>query len=240
MHKKVISIIGKVFLCVGILLLAIGGGIGIHRYNIVTNSTLVTGTITGIETWFETANVHTIHHDHGNVSTRQQRHIVFIEYEASGRVIQSTINWFSSNMRVGQSIEILVHNQDSHRVFPVGIIGWIAVIILSGLGITFGGLGASFLIWERRKRNLHEWLLRYGTPIWADVQGTEPNWSIQVNGRPATALVATHNNMRFVSGPLNNNDLIAVGGRIKVFLDPNDADKYTFDLKGESHRMPSP
>ena len=238
MHKKVTSIIGKIFLCVGVLLIAIGGGIGVHRSNTIANSTLVTARIIDISVGPGTNNMSLNHFEDGDLPQRQQHHRVAIEYEAHGITIQSFINWYSSNMRVGQSIDILVDNQDPYRVFSAGIIGWIPVIILAGLGILFGGLGAVFLIWEKRKRNLHEWLLRYGTPIWADVQGTEPNWSIQVNGRPATVLVATHNNMRFVSDPLNNNDLMALGEQVKVFIDPSNADKYTFDLKEESHRLP--
>ena len=115
---------------------------------------------------------------------------------------------------------------------------WIPVGILLGMAVIFGSLGAGFLIHERRKRRKFQYLLEYGVPIWANVLGTEDNWRIQVNNQPATVLVAMHGHMRFTSGPLDNNDLMHIGEHVKILLDPDNADRYVFDLHNESHLMP--
>ena len=50
--------------------------------------------------------------------------------------------------------------------------------------------------------------------------------------------MASYNNMRFVSGPVDNNDLAQIGEHVKVLIDPDDNNKYTFDFMNESHQMP--
>ena len=115
---------------------------------------------------------------------------------------------------------------------------WIFLVVMLPIVLTFGILGACFLLYHSRKMKRHQWLLEYGTAVWANVLGVEENWSIIVNGRPAKVLVASYNNMRFVSGPVDNNDLAQVGEHVKVLIDPDDNNKYTFDFMNESHRMP--
>jgi len=115
---------------------------------------------------------------------------------------------------------------------------WIPVIVLLPLALTFGSLGAIFLLYHAHKKRRHRWLLDFGTPVWANVLGFEDNWNIQVNGRPATVLVASYGNMQFVSGPLDNNDRMHIGEHVKVLLHPDNNNKYTFDFMNESNLIP--
>ena len=224
MHKRVLFILGVVFLSIGILLGVIGAAIGVHHVRRVANSDLVTATI--------------VHIENRSISG-EDRFDVYVEYEVDGIMIEARLNWWSSNMRVGQSVDLLVDPQDPYRFSSAGIMGWLPTIILSALGLPFAITGAILFIVDKRKRRLHHWLLQSGIPVWANVEGTEANWSIQVNGRPATVLVATYNNLRFASRPLDNNDLMNIGERVKIFIHPDNANKYTFDLKNESQREPN-
>lgn len=237
MHKKVIYIIGIVFLSVGLLLGAIGAGIAVWRSMTIADAVPVTATIVAINIHRELMG-NEFEWTAGDRITPLNTGRAFVEYEFNGIVITSSINWYHTGMAIGQSVDILVCRENPHRTFSPGIIGWLPTLILSGIGLIFGVLGTIFLIVEKRKQRLHHWLLNYGVPVWADVQGTEPNFSIQINGRPATVLVATFNNLRFTSGPINNNDLLHIEERVKIFIHPDDADKYTFDFIGESQREP--
>ena len=138
---------------------------------------------------------------------------------------------------VGLIVHVAVNNSP-HRFVTTGILHLLPLMILSGLMVIFIGLGAGFLIYEKYKKRKFEWLLHYGTPVWANVLGTDENWSIQINGRPAMVLVAMYGNMRFVSGPLDNNDLANIGEHVKVLLDPGNYNKYMFDFKNECYREP--
>jgi hypothetical protein len=113
------------------------------------------------------------------------------------------------------------------------------VLIFPGIGMIFLILGVVFLLAAKRKRKLRQWLLENGTPVWAKVQGTEANWSVQINARPATVLVATHKNMRFISDPVSNRELAHVGEHVKVLIHPDNFDKYVFDFANESPLRPS-
>jgi len=220
MHNKIILILGMVFFSLGLIAGLIGAGFAFSRWHFSQNSFPVTATITEMHRGFEGS------------------HRVYIQYDANGQAINTHLNWSSSNMRVRGTIELLVSNQDPYRVRSAGIVGWLGVIIPLSLALPFGGIGTGFLIYTMRKHRLHQWLLYYGTPVWADVQGTEANWSIQVNGRPATVLVATYKNMRFTSRAINNSELIHVGDRVKVLIHPDNANKYTFDFMNECQREP--
>jgi len=167
-----------------------------------------------------------------------RRNTAYINYIVDGVEVTAPLRHFSSNMFVGQPIEIVVSRQNPREFTSNSILNWLVPIIMLPLFLTFGGLGLGFLIAESRRKKMQEWLFEYGTPIWAEVLGTEDNWSIQVNGRPAMVLVAEYNNMRFTSTPLDNNDLSYVEQRVKIFLHPDNFNKYAFDIRGEGYRTP--
>ena len=230
MHKKVLSILGTIFLSIGVLLGVIAiilyATIGHNHRRIARDSVRVTATIAQID-WGRGINVD------GQMAN------VLINYEVDGvQVRMAPLRWTNSGMHVGQPVDILVSRQNPHVFVNTWGMYLIPVVVLSGLAVIFGGIGMGFLVYQRRKRRQFEWLLEYGTPVWANVLGIDENWSIQINGRPAMVLVAAYDNMRFVSGPLDNNDLMNIGEHIKILLDHEDANKYAFDFNNESRRMP--
>lgn len=116
-----------------------------------------------------------------------------------------------------------------------------AVVFATVFGIvggTFVLTGLGMLIAYARMENRHKWLLENGTPVWAEVVGVEDNMSIMINGRPAKMLVATYKNARFTCSRVDNNILMNLGSHVKVLLHPDDANKYTIDLKDESRLQP--
>jgi len=225
MFRRIILILGISFFSVGAILALIGIGFGLRHWNNISNTDPVTATIIDI-------NRHATHDGYS--------HSVFVEYEIDGTMITSRLNWWSSGMRVGQPIEILVDRYNPYRVISSGILGWLASIILLAISLPFVGIGAGFLIYNRYTQRRHQYLLEYGTPVWARIQGTDNNWNIRINGRPATVLVATYKNLRFTSPALDNNDLMHLDNRehVKVLIHPDNANMYIFDFRDECHRIP--
>jgi len=113
------------------------------------------------------------------------------------------------------------------------------VLIFPGIGVIFLVLGLVFLLVAMHKRKARNWLMDNGRPVWAVVQGTEANWNIQINGRPATVLVATYKSMRFVSGAVSNRELQQIGEHVKVLIHPDNPDRYVFDFVDESPLRPA-
>jgi len=228
MHKKVGFILGIVFLSVGIFLGIVGlivhVAVNSNRRYVMADYIPVTAEIVDIVRRYNLDG--------------DSRHSVYIEYEVDGIVMTAPLHLTSSGMFVGQPVDILVSRQSPHRFVTTGLLHLLPLMILSGLMIVFSGLGGGFLIYEKYKRRKFEWLLHYGTPVWANVLGTDENWNIQVNGRPATVLIAVYGNMRFVSSALDNNDLAHIGEHVKILLDPGNYNKYMFDFKNECYREP--
>ena len=221
MHKKISSHFGILFLCVGIIFMIIGIGVFVsetnRRDNIMQDAIPVTAEIVRI--WLGRG---------GNSNSR-----AYIEYEVDGRVITATLNWFNSGMYVGMPVQLYV-NRLNHREFIAADsrVDFGIIIIFGVLGLVLGGFGAKFMLDATRKRKRHMWLFEHGTPAWATVLGTEDDWSITVNNKPATVLIATYDDMRYKSEPLDDDDLanIKVKEYVKIFLHPEDNSNYVFDF----------
>ena len=228
MHKNVFKILGIVFTCVGVMLMLAGlltfATTHNRRSRILSDAIPVTAEIVEVGRRLDAD---------GN-----PRYTTYITYTVDGRTITAPLRYNTSGMFVGQRIDIMVNRQNPHEFTTDSILEWLAPIILFPIALPFTILGISFLIVHVRKDKMHKWLLEYGTPIWAEVIGTDANWNIRVNNRPATVLRATYNNMEFVSGPVDNNDLAHVQDKVKILLHPDNFNKYAFDLHNESWRTP--
>jgi len=229
MHKNVFKILGIVFACVGIALILAGTITFAVTYNrrsrILADSVTVTAEIVEIGRRLDAD---------GN-----PRYTSYVAYTIDGREIIAPLRYNSSSMFLGQRIDIIVNRQNPTEFMTNSILEWLAPLILFPMSLPFAGIGLGFFIANSRKAKMRKWLFENGTPIWATVVGTDENRSIQVNGRPALVLLATYNNMEFVSDTIDNNDLAHVKDHVKVFLHPENFNKYAFDITNEGWRMPA-
>jgi len=221
MNKSMKSIMGIIFICVGIVIGIAFTLISINRWNVVSDSERVTATI--VEVHFPTGNP-----------------TVIVEYEVGGNTITTQLSWFSSGMRVGQSVELLVSRQDPYVFVDGGITGWLMPVIFFSMAGIFCGIGVVLLVFEERARYLRNWLLHNGTPVWAIVQEINTDRNYHGSNRPATFLVATYKHMQFRSAPLDNNVLMNMnlGEYVKVLIHPDNANRYIFDFFNESNLQP--
>jgi len=239
MVVRVFKILGLIFFAIGMIVSVV---LGIVSANIINNHNRiaqdgipVTATIAeiglrrNISSGFDD--------DFASSSTYSMT--VIIEYTVGGTTVRAPLNWSSSNMRVGQNIEIIVSRTNLHEFVSVGFWQQYWSLVLPGIGMIFVVLGAIFLIVARRKHSNKQWLFEHGKPVWATVQGTEENWNVRINGRPMTVLVATYGAMRFVSDGIKNRDLANIGQHVKVLIHPDNPDRYAFDFHDESPLRPS-
>ena len=227
MHKKIGLLLGTIFLGVGILLAVVGAivymAVNHNRRQILADGVPVTATIVDITRRY-------IDDD--------ARRTAYISYEVDGVAVTVPLRFWNSGMRVGQPVDIIVSRQNPRQFITTGVMHLIAVFILLGLAVIFGSIGAGFLLYELHKKRKFQWLLEYGTPVWANVLGIDENWNIQVNGRPAMVIVASYGNMQFTSRAVDNNDLVNLGEHVKILLDPGNYNRYMFDLQNECFREP--
>ena len=219
MHKKLKLIMGGTFFMVGVICGIILVVTTINRLGVISDSERVVARV--------------VDYYHTGEST-----VAFIEYKVGGTIISATMNWGDGHVRVGQTVDIFVSRHNPHSFIEGGVSGWITQIVMFPFMAIFGGIGAMFLIMDIRARAMRKWLFQHGTPVWANVQDVVADWSMRVNGQPATVLKATHKFMQFTSTPLDNNDLMHIGEHVKVLLHPEKPKFYAFDIHGESRLLP--
>ena len=225
MHKRVLPLIGTIFLILGLVSGLVAAGFAVRRHRVASNSVPVVATIVDITNFRD------------NIDGDTSR--VYIEYLAEGQLINTRLGWSSSNMRVGGNVRLLVDRNDPTRFVSAGFVGWLGVFIPGVLAAVWLLVAAILLLVHRGIGARRRWLFDFGIPVWATVLGYDENWRVVVNGRPAEVIVAEYENMRFTSGPLDNNDLMRIGTHVKVLFDPNDANRYAFDIHNESYLMPA-
>lgn len=248
-REKVLS--GKAPKILSIIFLCIGISFAIAAYSIFTVSTVRRNSFeqNATET---TATIVEIIFPGGFRQSGEHSHIVdeilrenqiqgataraFVEYEVNGNRIIVMLNWWSSAMFLGQTMDILVDNDNPMRFMsattPLAI--FILTWVFASLSVMFGGMGIVFLLWAGAIYRRRRYLVRRGIPLWAEVDDISENYLIRINGRPALTLIATHNNMVYESEPLTERDLQQVGEYVKVLIHPYDERKYLVDVKDES------
>jgi len=225
MLNRIFKILGVTFLIIGTVFIVTGsvvyGVLTVRRNNIINDSFPTTAIVASTYRW-------------AGGTTRDQ---IWVRYEVDGIEYDSQLSFWSSSMFVGQELDIYVRN-DNHERFITDIsFKWISLVVGLPIGIVFAAIGAGFMYHISKQRKNHRWLLDYGHPIIATVEGFDKNFAVRINGRPTTVVVATFENMEFVSNPLSNNELKLIGDKVKVFVDPENSDNYTFDFKNESTQM---
>lgn len=228
MHKVTFKIIGTICFVSGLLIMMVGVFFGVRHWGIVQNSDPVVATITSIRTE-RVRDIDRVGQEDG-AGGPEYRTIVYVEYQVGSRIIDARLNWSNSNMRVGGTVGLLVSRDNPYIFVAEGLGGWLFSIAPMFMGFVIFSIGAIFLMTIKRKGKLHGWLLQHGTPIWADVVGTEENRRVVINGCHPTVLVATYNNMRLISDSVSNKELQNVGERVKILLHPDDPDKYVFEF----------
>jgi len=170
-----------------------------------------------------------------NIIYRGDYEYATVEYDAGGATISTHLNFYVENIRVGDTISLRVSRQDPYHFVDGRIFGWSPIIIISLLSAGFGILGVVFLRSHIRERSLRKWLLRHGTPVWANVEGVVPLYeSVTVSGTQPMVLKASYGQMRFTSDTLDNADMMRIGEYVKVLVNPEDVDVYLIDIHDES------
>lgn len=106
------------------------------------------------------------------------RHDVIVAYEFEGERYECELGHYSSNMRRGDTVEILCDPEDPRKTMTSP---WTMVMIFGIMGTIMGGVGVGFLAYELRKRGIAKTLIRSGSYVCANFDHEEPA-SVRVNG----------------------------------------------------------
>lgn len=114
-----------------------------------------------------------------------------VEFEADGRVIHirgSGTNppAFSRGEQV--SVLYLPGNPESGRIDSFSE-NWLGILIMSGIGLVFAGIGGGMIAAAARTRKLNQWLAVNGLRVQARFENVLYDTSLKVNGRSPWKLI---------------------------------------------------
>lgn len=213
----IFGILGIVLLAVGVLLLTSGIKFG-------KNAVEIQAVITEIQT-----------HRSGD----DTHHSVWVEYEYDGKVYKDVqLNEYSSGMRRGKKITLLVDPENPERVstkFGTVLAGGLLIF----MGVIFFCVGfIPTVVWIKKSR-LRKKLIAEGRFIYAKVESIVHDTSLRVNGSSPYVVYCTYQDeyrgvmYRFKSGNIWKNPeyFLQPGSDIRIYVNGEDYSKYYVDVE---------
>jgi len=160
---------------------------------------------------------------------------VFVEFYANGNTVSAKLNYYSSNMRIGDSIVIYFdpRNPTIVRAEADPFIGMMLLVTLCGMGLIFSCIGAMFLVAYSKKNKLKKRLIENGRYIFADIVNVQQDHSIKINGRYLFIIECKYsdgvNDYRYASYPINYDPTHLIGTKIRIWIDRMDNAVYYVD-----------
>lgn len=222
-----ISATKYLFAAVGLGML-LGAFVAHHRTAVfVSHASRAQGTVTAL-----------VPQRSGDSNSVSYRPIVRFEHE--GREVQFSDSLASSPPAyyVGQTVGVLylAHSPADARIDSFSSL-WFVPALLTGMGLIFFGIGGGLILVPALTQRVDERLVHEGRPLEADFQGVSVNSGIAINGRcpyrvnaqwvdPATSRTRVFQSHNVWFDPT----AYVKDRKLKVFVDPNDPDKYYVDL----------
>lgn len=213
----IFGILGIVLLAVGVLLLTSGIKFG-------KNAVEIQAVITDIQTYRSGDDTH---------------HSVWVEYEYDGKVYKDVqLNEYSSGMRRGKKITLLVDPENPERVstkFGTVLAGGLLIL----MGVIFFCVGfIPTVVWIKKSR-LRKKLIAEGRFIYAKVESIVHDTSLRVNGSSPYVVYCTYQDeyrgvmYRFKSGNIWKNPeyFLQPGSDIRIYVNGEDYSKYYVDVE---------
>lgn len=221
--NKSVNMVNILFAVVGGLFFAIGAFLVISTLSFKANAEEVMALIT---------QMHPYEDSDGDTS-----YDVDVEYEYEGITFQTTLDTYSSGMREGKWISILVNKDDPTDVVEPGTnlaIG-IVFMVLGGIAILVGGVS---LVQDWKHKKKLENLNRTGKRLQARIDQITVNEKIAINGEHPYIIWCSYVDefsgarFEFKSENIWNDpyEVCDVGSIIDVLVDANDYLEYVVDV----------
>lgn len=220
--NKTKMLFGTIFGGIGLIFFILGINLTIDAFEFKEIAVSVSATITDIETYTE----------RDSDGDRHTYHDVYVEYVYEGETYTDELNEYSSSMREGKTIPVLIDpNNPSEATYEkMAITG---PLMFAGIGGIFAVIGIGFIISLIKDVLLKIKTKREGTEIYATITDMKEDLSIRVNGIHPIYLVCEYedgtNKYEFRSeSRMDFNDDV-VGRKILVYY--IDRKQYYVDIK---------
>ena len=225
--NKTLNIIFTIFAFVGILVMVIGVVIFVKFQQFSKKADEVTAIITDIQEYRST----------NSDGETEYNHVVFVRYDYEGYTHDVKLSVYSSSMRVGKSITLLVDPDNPRKVKVKGLESWPALIPI-GIGLIFALVGIIPLIVMGKKERKASFLMQNGRRLQAVIDEIKENTTISVNDSHPYIIYCSYddglggNVYHFKSGNIWSDpyEVCDVGSVIDVWVNQDDYSQYHVDV----------
>lgn len=212
-ENRVEKILGFSFLAAGIIMLAAGMAAAVFSMRFSRDAVRVTGVVTG-----------------SGMGTD-------VEFVLDGQTYEVNLSERSSDMRVGDEVELYVNKENPYRARTVKLL-YLATIIVCSIGIPFLIIGTVFTAITVRRGKKRKLLMQTGQKLFAEVTGGHIVMNYELNGRHPYKLECrytdafTGKTYLFSSGNMWLDPALYIGKQVVVYADKADLSKYYVDTAG--------
>ncbi len=221
--SNVTTIVGVVFALVGVILISVGIGIFASNKKFEATAETTTAVITDIETYYKRSG-----------GEKKRYRDVYVQYEVDGKVYDRELNYYSSGMYTGQTIEIMYNPENPAEIRSGNSL--LMLLILCGMGVVFAAIGVPFTAISI-KGGAKKRLKANGERVTGTITDVITITNVTINGsHPYKAECEvidqfTGEKYLYSSKQVMNDITYMVGSTVDVYVDPNDKSKYYVDLE---------
>ena len=183
------------------------------------------------------ATISSIHSSSDDESTT-----VFVTFTTlDGREITTTLNYYSSSMYTGQTIELYYDPENPGKVMVDSNFFIVFPLVFAGCGSIFLIIGIVFIKKNREFKKKKNMLISMGYSVWADITDFTQNMNVSVNGRHPLNIHARYSEnereYNFKSHDVWLNPEPFFNSKVRVYLDRHDYTVYYVDAESLNKGM---
>lgn len=160
---------------------------------------------------------------------------VRVSYTVDGQQYETKLNYYTSGMHVGDTIEIYADPDDPSKIKADTVLGDVIFMLVGGV---LAAIGGCFIAVNSAKILRQKRLIRDGEQLSATVTNVYMNSNVRINGRhPYKAeceFTDPYSGERYLfsSGNVTEDISYMVGYSVTVYADRDDRSKYYVDIGG--------
>lgn len=160
---------------------------------------------------------------------------VWVSYTVDGQQYETKLNYYTTGMHVGDTIEIYVDPENPSKIKAGTVLGDVIFMLVGGV---FAFVGGCIMAVNAAKIFQKKRLIRDGEQLTATVTNVYMNNNVRINGRHPYKAECEFNDpysgerYLFSSENVTDNISYMVGYPVTVYTDRNDRSKYYVDIGG--------
>lgn len=218
-------LMGIIYAIVGIIFLIIGIAISVHNNNFLKNAQQTNAVISRVEKEYYK----------DSDGDRKTKHNVWVKYEINGKQYEELLDYYSSNMREGDTI-IINYSPDDPSEIITNTGSKILDLVIIPLGSILAMLGLFFILKkilsdQRRKR-----LIQSGECLTGVITNVEINKYVTINNRhpykTECEVIDHYSGERYLysSDNIMGNISDLIGKEVTVYVDSKNKKNYYVDI----------